>query len=270
MKSYLDSDSTMVYQSFKTLASHRDIGAAFSAISLIQHVALTQIEMPERYEPMFLRRYVLLMALGQLLRMYEFEPCHAAAITAPWDQGLGVLLIGASGSGKTTLSMGCVSIGFGLLGDDLVMLREHGTSGTIHAYSILHEVSIRSGTLDLWGSLSFLRALPSDHRDKRHCTIEHVHAGATRFQTPIRLLIFPSLQTETKTQVIRLSKAKTLQALIDQCMRKQPIHPPSQEKLFCNLCRLAEQAPGYRLISAQNTHDGPQIISTLLTGQTYG
>lgn len=268
LKSYVDYDQTMAYQSFKALTLQPGNGQALSAISLTQNVALTQIETPEQYEQMFLRRYVLLMALGQSMRKYGFEPCHAAAITAPWDNQRGALIVGASGSGKTTLSLGCASVGFGLLGDDLVMLREHDSDGRIHAYSILHEVSVRSGTLDLWNALSFLRALPADPRDKRHCTIEQVRSGATRFQAPIRLLIFPALLTGTKTRVIRLSKAKTLQALVAQCMSKT--HWQSQEKLFWLLCKLAEQAPGYRLISAHNAHDGPQIINALLTGLSYG
>lgn len=267
LKCYVDYDNTIEYQSFKVLTpANRQ---ALNAVSLAQHVALTQIEMPERYQAQFLRRYVLLLALGLLLRQQGFEPCHAASVTAPSDSQSGALIIGESGSGKTTLSLGCASLGFGLLGDDLVMLRENDADGMIHAYSIMHEVSVRSGTIDLWSALSFLRALPIDFRDKRYCTIEQVHSGATRFQTPIRLLVFPTFLSEaTKPQVKRLSKAKALQVLLDQCLSK--LHSQSREKSFWLLSQLAEQAPGYQLAIAHGTHEGPRIISSLLAGDTYG
>src|SRR5207302_3529682 len=126
------------------------------------------------------------------MRSHGFEPCHAAAITAPGNNDQGALIIGGSGQGKTTLSLGCVSIGCGLLGDDLVMLGEGGMGRSIHAYTIMHEVSVRSGTIDLWQMLSFLRTFPADIHDKRYCSIEQVRRGTARIQTSIRLLIFPS------------------------------------------------------------------------------
>ena len=88
--------------------------------------------------------------------------------------------------------------------------------------------------------------------------------------TPIRLLLFPSLSTETTSRATRLSKAHTLQMLVDQCLSKLQARPQSQEKLFLMLSRLAEQAPGYQLAIARSAHDGPQIISSLLAGDTYG
>ena len=77
------------------------------------------------YQAAFLRRYVFLLALGQIMGRFGFEPCHAAAITAPWDDHQGALILGESGSGKTTLSLECASLGCGFLGDDLVMLRSN-------------------------------------------------------------------------------------------------------------------------------------------------
>ncbi len=220
--------------------------------------------MPEHYQAKFLRRYVLLLAVGELVRRYGFEPCHAAAITAPGDTQQGALIIGASGQGKTTLSLGCATIGCGLLGDDLVMLREDGMDGTISAYAITHEVAVRPATIDLWESLSFLKALSADSRDKRYCSIEQIHNGAARFQTSIRLLLFPSLIKAAQSSVIPLNKASTLQELVFQCVDKANTHPQAQERLFMLLSTLAEQAPGYRLAIAQGASDGPQIVRSLL------
>jgi hypothetical protein len=257
-------DDRAQYQCYVALPPTNE--AALSVIDPSHAVALTQLEMPERYQPTFLRRYVFLLALGQLMHKFGFEPCHAGAVTAPWDSQQGALIMGASGSGKTTLSIGCAALGCGLLGDDLVMLREDTTDGTVVAHTLSHEVSIRSGSLDLWPALSFLRDVPADQRDKRYSAIEHVHTGAARAQTTIRLLLFPTLTTESHSVVTPLSKAHTLQELVDECLGKKQFMLQAQESLFLFLSTLAEQAAGYRLAIARGSSDGPQIVRSLFAG----
>src|SRR5579884_1188002 len=148
---------------------------ALSVIDPARCCAVTELEPLDCYQESFLRRYVFLLALGQLMHAFGFEPCHSAAITAPWDDNQGALILGSSGSGKTTLSLGCAIAGCGLLGDDLIMLRADGSC--ISACSISQEVSVRSGSLDLWPSLEFLRSYPADDRDKRYCSIEQIRPG---------------------------------------------------------------------------------------------
>lgn len=263
LKYYTSGNHTTEYHRYVPLPPINN--AALTVINPAQNAALTQIEMPEHYQATFLRRYVFLLALGQLMRQHGYEPCHAAAITAPWDREQGVLIIGESGSGKTTLGVGCASAGCGLLGDDLVMLRRN-TEEMITTYTITHEVSIRSGSLDLWNGLSFLRDFPADARDKRYCHIEQVRSGAAQMQAPVRLLLFPSLTTETESRVTPLSKASILQELIEQCVSKRDSYPQAQERLFSILSTLAEQAPGYRLTIARGANDGPAIVRSLFTG----
>lgn len=261
LKYYRSGDATMEYQRYK---AHPPVnGAALTVISAKERMALTQLEMPEQYSSTFLRRYVFLMALGQLVRPYGFEPCHAAAVSAPWNRQQGALIIGASGSGKTTLSLGCACTGYGLLGDDLVMLRQQETSREINAYAISHEVSVRSSSIDLWPNLAFLRTFPVDQRDKRYCTIEQVRSGATCLQVPIRLLLFPSLSTAKETVVTPMSKASTLQALVEACLSNKDMYRQAQEQFFFLLSSLVEQASGYRLSIAQGANDGPEIVRLL-------
>ena len=267
LKHYVSLDDTTEYQSY--LAQPAVNGTALSVISRSEPVVLTQLEMLDEYQAPFLRRYVFLLALGQALGQYGFEPCHAAAITAPWDSQLGALIIGASGSGKTTLSLGSAISGCGLLGDDLVMLHKQTTSDRIEAWAILHEVSVRSHSLNLLKNLEFLQSYPADLRDKRYCTIEQIRAGATRFQTSIRLLLFPSLTSESVNRVTRLSKANTLQTLVDLCMTRGNTRWQPQENLFHLLSQLAEQAPGYHLAIAQDATDGPQLVRSLFAGDSH-
>src|SRR6266852_269971 len=259
---YRSRDYTTEYQSYAPLPGCN--AAALTAISPDENLALTQLEMPEHYQARFLRRYVLLMALGELMHLYGFEPCHAAAITAPWNTQQGALIIGASGRGKTTLSLGCAITGCGFLGDDLVMLREDIMGGTISAYAITHEVSARPATIDLWQTLSFMSAFPVDHYNKRYCSIEQVRTGSAFLQTPVRLLLSPSLTTEPQSTVTPLSKASALQELVFQCVGKGNTYPETQERLFILLSTLAEQAPGYQLTLARGASDGPQIVHSLL------
>lgn len=248
-------------------------GAALSVISPARRSALTQIAAFEQHQPHFLRRCVFLLALGQLMSAYQYEPCHAATVSAPWDDQQGALIFGSSGSGKTTLSLGCALSGFGLLGDDLLMLREqgeHGPDSTIHAYALLPEISVREGTLEVWQQLAFLRDLPADYRGKRHCAIEDIRPGAFRRQMAIRLLIFPTLAEKGESSATRLSKAQALTELVEQCMRIEKTYPQSQARLFSLLGQLAEQAPGYRLTLASGAQDGPRLLDELLAGGAHG
>lgn len=261
LKSYRSSDTMTQYQRYEAVPSVNE--EALSVITPDAGIALTQIGMPEHYQPAFLRRYVFLLALGQLLHPYGFEPCHAAAVTAPYNRQQGALIIGSSGSGKTTLSLGCAINGCGLLGDDLVMLRNHMATGKVGAYAIACEVAVRSASIDLWPSLSFLYKRPADERNKRYCTIEQIRHGAARTQTGIRLLLFPFLTTEAKSTVTPLSKASTLQELVDKCLDRKQIAMQAQASLFVLLSRLAEQAPGYRLALARGANDGPQLVCSL-------
>ena len=236
--------------------------------------AVTQLVALKHYDTAFLRRYVLLLALGELLRCFQFEPCHAAAISAisaisaiatPWDTQQGALILGTSGSGKTTLSIGCTLAGCGLVGDDLVLLRaQEGQAVT--ACAILPEVSIRPTTLDLWSSLSFLRSQPVDARDKRYCSIEQLHPGASCLEVPIDLLIFPSLTDEAKTTVTPLNRATTLQWLIQLCISNEGMYVQQQERLFSLLSQLAEQAQGYQLAIARGDRESPQRLLSLFKG----
>jgi hypothetical protein len=263
LKYYQDLASMTGYQSFEALPPVN--GVVLTAINHAQNVLLTQLEKPMLYQATFLRRYAFLLALGQMMVQFGFEPCHAAAITAPWDRQQGALIIGESGSGKTTLSLGCASKGCGFLGDDLVMLRESEADSTISAYAITHEFAVRSGSLKLWDTLNFLRSYPVDERDKRYCSIERVRSEVSCLQTPIRLLLFPSLTTGTRSAVTRISKAHALQLLIDMCMSKTK-NSQAQAHIFGLLSQLVEQAPAYQLIIAHNASDGPQIVRSLFSG----
>src|SRR5437660_239663 len=237
--------------------------AVLSVIDATRRLALTQLEAPEYYKSTFLSRYVLLLALGRLVHPYGFEPCHAAAISAPWDHQQGALIVGSSGSGKTTLSLGCAISGCGFLGDDLVMLRYDQKAEAIKAYSIMPEISVRSGSLALWEELSFLKTYPADARDKRYCPIEHIRRGAARTQVPVRVLIFPRLMTGAQSALVELSKAQTLQTLIEECVSKRSIYPEEHQQLFSLLSILTEQAPGYRLNIARGSTNGPELLCSL-------
>ena len=265
LKYYRGLDDVNEYQYYEALPAIN--APALSVINPAERTAFVQIEGPDRYQASFLLRYVFLIALGQLVRQFDFEPCHSAAITAPWDDEQGALILGDSGSGKTTLSLSCACEGSGLLGDDLIMLRED--AGIINAYSISADVSVRSGSIDLLPALSSLRAYPVDARDKRYCSIERIRTGATRARTPVRLLIFPSLATGGSSTLLPLSKAATLQTLIDYCSSAGNTYPQAQQRLFFLLSTLAEQARGYRLSVARGATDGPKLLHSLFTGADY-
>lgn len=264
LKYYRSQDHTTDYLHFTThLPANKQ---ALSIIHKGQYSALTQLGLPELHDLTFLHRYIVLITLGELLQAFGFEPCHAAAITVPWSNQQGALILGTSGSGKTTLSLGCICQGFGLVSDDLVMLRQETPNEPVNAYALLPDISVRTGTLDLWPQLSFLRTYPMDTRDKRNCMIEEIHSGATRLHTQVRILLFPSLTTAQTSTIIPLSKIATLQALIHYCISKENMPLITQERLFALLTSLAEQTQGYQLVIASGDTAMPQRLCTLFSG----
>jgi hypothetical protein len=264
LKYYSNSDGTTLYQKYEVQPEvNKDI---LSIIWPEERTVITQLILPIDEQIIFLRRYVFLLALGQLLKPYRYEPFHAGTVTSPEDRTQGALILGASGSGKSTLSIGCACEGFGLLGDDLVMLRDADKKGRIDAYAITHEVSIRSDALALWPNLAFLAQYPADQRDKRYCRIEQIAPGSSRLQTTIRLLLFPELTTEKSSRIISLQKTAILQGLIDECLGKNDQPYQQQEEAFDFLCALSEHVPGYCIAIARGKTDGPRLVQSLLTG----
>jgi len=265
LRYYRSLDSALEYHSYSALESVN--ATTLTVIQRDAPIVTTQLEMPERYSPSFLRRYVFLLALGHVMARFGFEPFHAAAITAPWDNRQGALLLGASGSGKTTLSIGCAIAGCGFLGDDLVMLRAQSPDDHIIACAMTREVAVRSNSLQLWGALAFLTHYPADQRDKRYSSIDAIHAGSARLQTPIRLLLFPTLTNDTYSHVIPMTKAQALQALIAQAISKRYQHHHTPETLFAFLSQLGQQATSYQIVISRGANDGPTIVKSLFTGE---
>jgi len=268
LKYYRGVDSALEYHSYVALEAVN--GAVMTVIERDAPIVTTQLERLECYQPSFLRRYVFLLALGHVMTRFGFEPFHAAAITAPWDDRQGALLVGASGSGKSTLSVGCAIAGCGLLGDDLVMLRAGEQDNTIMACAVSHEVALRSSSLQLWDALAFLASAPADGRDKRYCSINAIRAGSARLHAPIRLLIFPALTGEERSHVIPMSKAQALQALIEQAIGTGYRHHHTPETLFALLGQLAQQAAAYQMLISRGANDGPAIVKSLFAGERYG
>lgn len=268
LKYYRSADATLEYHSYMALAAVN--GAILTVIERDAPIVTTQLERLERYQPSFLRRYVFLLALGHIMTRFGFEPFHAAAITAPWDDRQGALLVGASGSGKTTLGVGCAIAGCGLLGDDLVLLRAQEQYSAITACAVTHEVALRSSALRLWDSLTFLASYPADEREKRYCSINDIRAGSARLETPVRLLLFPALTGEAHSRVIPMSKAQALQALIEQTISTGYQHHHTPATLFTLLGQLAQQASSYQVLISRGANDGPDIVRSLLAGERYG
>lgn len=268
LKYYDSADAARDYHRYAALEGVN--GTSLTVIERNAPVLITQLEQLERYQPAFLRRYVYLLALGHVMSRFGFEPFHAAAISAPWDERQGALIVGASGSGKTTLGIGCAIAGCGLLGDDLVLLRAEEGNEAIAAYAVTHEVALRSGSLGLWDTLSFLTTYAADRRDKRYCSINDIRAESARLSTPIGLLLFPTLTGEARSHAIPMSKAQTLQALIEQTISTRHQHHHSRAELFALLGQLAQQASGYRVFIARGANDGPELVRSLFAGARYG
>ncbi len=261
LKYYRDNDGVREYQSY--IVQPQVNAAALSVIDVRQHEALTQLEPLERYEAAFLQRYVLLLALGRLLHPYGFEPCHAAAICAPWDHRQGALIIGSSGSGKTTLVLSCLQIGMQHLADDVLFLARDDE--LIYTYAFPEDIGVRTGTLDLLGQHEFMQNLVVDQREKLFVDVQQHFRSQVIGHAPIHLLLFVHAKDrDTDFRAEPIAPAQAVSLLVQEYISRQEAQESAVEDIFELFVDLVAQAPAYRLWLTPDARRNAEQVRMLL------
>lgn len=169
------------------LFSHYGQGLAVVGLDLRSGRAVGFVRQPMQMPAAFFSG-LLFTTLYQALRPHGFFLLHAAALS--W-RGQGVLITGPSGAGKTTTMLQCVRAGFQFVSDDATLLTRTA-NGEISAVATLNTMHVTSRTVGFFPELAPFGTERADN-GKSTIFLPEVYPGSVTSQTPVRLLIVPSL-----------------------------------------------------------------------------
>lgn len=194
---------------------------------------------------------------GQLLKESGLYPLHAAGLV---KDDHAVLLPGRSGSGKSTLSLHLVNIGYRLLSDDTVFLKE--LDGKVMAMSFPEEINVNEQTVELFPELSRVKNFTvNELRQKSSFPIEELYPDSMVDSSVPVLLVFPQITDAEKTTVYPMSRTEAL--TLGMRYGFFFLDPSTTGKQFELLSLLAKQVRCYRLHSGRNQDELKQAIDSL-------
>ena len=199
-------------------------------------------ELPRLGDPLFGRAAS--FAVCAALRRHGLFDLHSAGVVEP-QSGKAVLIIGPSGSGKSTLTLQLVQSAWSYLSDDELLL------------------SLGEGAVEARGFRSFFAISEAGAQFKR-CfeplgskRVEQAYPG---------VLLFISLNRESRSQLSKLTQAETMMRLITAC----PWATYDRSVAGANLellSALARQARGFDLSAGRDLLQpgfAPAFLSTAL------
>ena len=150
-------------------------------------------ELPRLGDPLFGRAAS--FAVCAALRRFGLFDLHSAGVVEP-QSGKGVLIIGPSGSGKSKLTLQLVQSGWSYLSDDELLL------------------SLKDGAVEARGFRSFFAISEAGAQFKR--CFEPLGSERVDQANP-GVLLFISLNGESRSQLSKLTQAETMMRLITAC-----------------------------------------------------
>jgi hypothetical protein len=212
---------------------------------------------------------LLFYATQAALRRCGLYEIHAAAATHPERQH-GVLVIGASGSGKTTLAMRLTAAGWSNVADDLVLIREGPAA--VEAFAFRRVFAATQTTLDACPTPRLEEATrePNEFEpSKRRLDPEVLFPGRFTSSCTPRVLVFPSITGEPRTEARPVSTIDALTRLLKMCPWASYDTPVARPHLSA-LGRLAGQCASYELLAGNDLLDDPQAAPRLFDSLPAG
>lgn len=208
-------------------------------------VSVSFTELPRGGDPLLGR--AVSFAVCAALRRYGLFDLHSGGVVEP-ESGKGVLIIGPSGSGKSTLTLQLVRSGWSYLSDDELLL------------------SLEDGAVAARGFRSFFAVSTSDRL--KHCFEPEIVLGSKRTDHAFpRLLLFISLNGDSRSQMHELTQAETMTRLLRAC----PWATYDRWIAGANLellSTLARQAGGFHLSAGRDLLE-PAFAASLLRSMLH-
>jgi hypothetical protein len=190
-------------------------------------VSVSFTELPRLGDPLFGRAAS--FAVCAALRRFGLFDLHSAGVVEP-QSGKAVLIVGPSGSGKSTLTLQLVQSGWSYLSDDELLL------------------SLKDGAVEARGFRSFFAISEAGAQFKR--CFEPL--GSKRVdQAYPGVLLFISLNGESRSQLSKLTQAETMMRLITACPWATYDRSVASSNLEL-LSALARQANGFDLSAGRD------------------
>ncbi len=213
---------------------------------------------PESIHPAILSNFMFLLALSEMFRARNYFLIHSAAVMG---NGKGVLIPALSGGGKTTLCLSLLRGGFKYLSDDRPFLRR--MDGGFEILSFPEEIDVTDKTISLFPELhalddtSFTVGLK-----KKKFFVEGVYPGITVDSTVPRVLLFPKIVDEKKSQLERLPKIEAVSRLLPHSLFV--MDPDVAVRQFHVLCEMVETMDCFELHYGRDVLDVYKMIWELL------
>lgn len=196
------------------------------------------------------------LPLLEILKRRGRYHLHAAGVT---DRDRAALICGAAGAGKSTIGLACARAGFGLLGDDLVLLRWR--DGALRARAFHDRPAITHDSTRFFPDLADLGE--TDRTRKREVPFERIGGVLVADAEPV-LLLFPRVRAQGAAVATPLSADEALLELVPNVVRTDT--GAAQAHLDA-LAALARACPAYRL-DISDPADAPALIRDLLSART--
>ena len=158
------------------------------------------------------QREFFLLCFLMLLRRFEAFGLHANCVV---KANRGFLIVGPSGAGKTTLTIALVREGWRFVADDALVLR--AGDGDLEAFALRRGLSCTAETAELFPELRTAIAEGRDLADgKRLVGIDSTYRGRSISRCTPRVLAFPQVTREPRTEIAPLEATEAMTALLEQ------------------------------------------------------
>ncbi len=208
------------------------------------------------------------------LRQCGLYELHAAAVV-PSDRADGVLIVGASGSGKTTLAMRLTAAGWSNVADDLVLIRDGSFGdalGTAEAFAFRRVFAATEATLEACpppGLDEATREPNAFEPSKRRLDPEVLFPGRFASSCTPRVLLFPAITGEARTETRPMAASDALTRLLKMCPWASYDTAVARPHLNA-LARLARQCASHELLAGtdllRDAQAAPRLFASLVGG----
>jgi hypothetical protein len=198
------------------------------------------------------------LPLVELLKRRGLFSLHAAGLAL---DGRALVVAGCCGAGKSTLSLALARAGFGLLGDDTLLLARESNGG-LRVLAFPDELDLTDSTIALFPELGHLLGQPRrPGAPKRQVRPEELPATRIVWDGAPRVLLFPRV---AHTRQSRLTPIGRDEALVELAPNVLLTEPRSSQAHLDALAELVRASTCYRLETGHDLERLPAFLRPLL------
>ena len=181
---------------------------------------------------------------------------HAASVG--WDSSA-ALLAGRGGTGKSTTAMLAAQSGFSFLGDDYVILDDSNGPAVLSAYN---SVKFRWEMLERLPAAETLSVNDPHTDEKGYFYMHHTHQDSLAKRLPLKAVLLPAIEWQSKTTFVRLPTARGLLSLAASSIFQMP---GSGKQTLKKLADILKDTPVYQMSLGTDNAEIAQTLKDFLS-----